>query len=445
VNVDVLVSGGIVVTMDPARRVLRDGAVAIQGRRIAAVGTAAELAASCTPARRIDAGGQMILPGFVNLHSHAGLTIMRGIGEDKGSASLYPPAMAVWEVMTSEDVHAMSMLGFYELLRFGSTTVVENFRQTPAVAEAAERIGIRCALSEIVSDVDRTNGYRFDAAMGERRLAAGIELADRWHGRADGRLTVQLSPHAPDLCSRSLMTTIAEEARRRGLRLTLHVAQTPPEIERVRQLHGCGSVELLSDIGLLGRDVIAAHCIYVSEREMRLLAESGTTVAHNASINAKRGRIPPAIDIMELGGSVGLGTDNYHGNLSEVWKFAISAARARTGDSLRLTPMQVLEMATLNGARALGRLEDLGSLEAGKCADVLVVDLQKPHFYPLIDPIGSLVHNMVGSDIDTVLVDGRVVVDGGRLTTVPHGEILANAQRAADGVWARLRAMYPGV
>ena len=123
----------------------------------------------------------------------------------------------------------------------------------------------------------------------------------------------------------------------------------------------------------------------------------------------------------------------------------ISAARARTGDSLRLTPMQVLEMATLNGARALGRLGDLGSLEAGKCADVLVVDLQKPHFYPLIDPIGSLIHNMVGWDIDTVLVDGRVVVDGGRLTTVPHGEILANAQRAADGVWARLRAMYPGV
>jgi 5-methylthioadenosine/S-adenosylhomocysteine deaminase len=183
----------------------------------------------------------------------------------------------------------------------------------------------------------------------------------------------------------------------------------------------------------------------VSEGEIRRLAESQTAVSHNASINAKRGRIPPAIDILERGGTVAIGTDNYHGNITEVWKFAISAARVRTGDASRLTPMQVLEMATVNGARALGRLDDLGSLEPGKCADLVIVDLQKPHFYPLIDPVGSLVHNMVGNDVDTVMVDGRIVIDGGRLQTVPPEEILAGSQRTAERVWARLRAQYPGV
>lgn len=448
-NVDLLITGGIVVTMDPERRVIDPGAVAIQGSRIVAVGERAAVEASCTPARRISATGSMVLPGFVNIHSHAGLSIMRGIGEDKGSASLYPPAMAVWEVMGPDDVYAMSLLGLFELLRFGSTTVVENFRQVPAVAEAAERIGIRAALSEIVSDVDqnelRTHGYRHDPRLGEARLKSGLDLADRWHGRAGGRLTVQLSPHAPDLCSRTLLSTIAHEARRRGLRMTLHVAQTPREVEQVKQLYGCGSVELLNDIGLLGPDVIAAHCIYINEGEIRLLAESRTAVAHNASINAKRGRIPPAIDILERGGTVGLGTDNYHGNITEVWKFAISAARVRTGDSVRLAPMQVLEMATLHGARALGMLDDIGSLEPGKCADVVIVDLEKPHFYPLIDPVGSLVHNMVGSDVDTVIVDGRVVIDGGRLQTARPEEILAGGQRTAESVWSRLRALYPGV
>lgn len=445
-KVDLVVSGGIVVTMDPARRVLDPGAVAIHAGRIVAVGGAAEIEATHPAGRRISARGAMVLPGFVNIHSHTGLAIMRGVGEDKGSASLYPPAMAVWDVMTADDVHAISMIGMYELLRFGSTTVVENFRHMQAVADAAERIGIRAVLSEIVSDIDQRRGthdYEHDARLGAERLAAGVALAERWHGAANGRLTVQLSPHAPDLCARPLMEQIVREARRRGIGITLHVAQTPREVERVKAVHGRGSVELLNDIGLLGPDVVAAHCIYVSDDEIRLLADTRTAVSHNASINAKRGRIPPAIDILERGGTVGLGTDNYHGNISEVWKFAISVARMRSRDGVKLTPMQVLEMATLNGARALGMEAELGSLEAGKRADVVVVDLQQPHFYPLVDPIGSLVHNMVGSDVATVIVDGRVVIDGGRLQTTSGEEILTVGQRAADGVWSRLRKLFP--
>jgi 5-methylthioadenosine/S-adenosylhomocysteine deaminase len=446
--VDLLVSGGIVVTMDPARRVLQPGAVAIEGNRVAAVGPVGEIEAAYAPARRIDATGRMVLPGFVNLHSHVGLTVLRGVGEDRGSASLFPAAMAVWDVMDEAEIHAMSLLGFFELLRFGSTTVVENSRKASAVAAAADRIGVRAVLSEMVADVDQygieTRGYHYEAHRGEERLRAGLDLAARWHGAANGRLTVQLSPHAPDFCSKTLLTTIGGEARRRGLGLTLHLAQTPREVDLVKRLHGRGSVELLHEIGLLGPDVIAAHCIYVSDDEIRLLASTRTGVAHNASINAKRGRIPPAIQIMDLGGTVGLGTDNYHGNITEAWKFAISAARVRTGDATRLTPMQVLEMATVNGARALGRLDDLGSLEPGKYADLVIVDLQKPHFYPLIDPVGSFVHNAVGNDVETVIVDGRVTVDRGALLTLPPEEILASSQRAAEQVWSRLRAMYPG-
>ena len=446
-NVDLLIAGGIVVTMDPERRVLPSGAVAVSGNRIVAVGDAAEVERACTPVRRIAASGRMVLPGFVNLHSHTGLTIMRGIGEDKGSASLYPPVTTVWDIMGPEDIHALSSLGFYELLRFGSTTVVENFRHMGAVADAAERLGVRAVLSEIVSDVDQpgiaAHGYRFDSRLGDAALGRGLELADRWHGRAGGRLTVQLSPHAPDFCSRELLETIAGEARRRGLQITLHVAQTPREVEQVRRLHGRGSVELLDEIGMLGPHVIGAHCIYVSESEIARLAASGTGVAHNASINAKRGRITPAVEILERGGTVGLGTDNYHGNISEAWKFAISGARVRTGDALRLTPMQVLEMATVNGARALGRLHELGSLEPGKLADVVVVDLQRPHFYPLIEPVGALVHNMVGNDVETVIVDGVVRMSDRRIPGIDLAAVRAEAQAAGEEVWSRLPEWDP--
>jgi 5-methylthioadenosine/S-adenosylhomocysteine deaminase len=447
-QVDTLISGGTVVTMDAERRVLARGAVAIRGNRIAAVGPAQELERRCEAARRIVAGGKLVLPGFINLHSHTPLLALRGKGEDQGSASLYGPAMAVSSTLTEEDTYHLAMLGFYELIRFGSTTVGENYHRMQALAPAAERIGIRAALSEMVADADLGQplggGPVLDRARGEALLRVGLDLADRWHGKADGRITVQLSPHAPNTCSAELLQTMAQEARRRGLCLTMHLAQHPPEVAQVKAAHGCGSVEFLDRLGLLGPGLIAAHCIYVSEAEIALLAASGTVLAHCASINAKRGRFGPAIEVLSQGGTVGLGTDNYHGNISEVWKFAQAGARFRSQNGSRLPALELLELATINGAKGLGLEASLGSLEPGKLADLVIVDLQRPHFYPLIDPVGSAVHNMVGSDVETVLIDGRIVLEGGRLTTLPGEAILANAQAAAESVWGRLRERFPG-
>ena len=443
---DLLVTGGLVGTMNPNRRFFQKGAVAIHGNRIVAVGEAGDLEASVEAERVLRVPGRMVLPGFINLHSHSALSILRGVAEDRGPGSIYSLMMPVENVMTEEDGYHMTMLGMFELVRLGTTTVVENWNKMDGAARTVEQIGIRAVISEIVSDAALlevgSGSYRFDPVKGDEGLKRGMAIVDRWHGKAGGRISVQLSPHAPDTCSPELLKTIGEEARRRGLGITLHVAQTVGEVAQVQAAHGCGSVELMERTGLLGPDVIAAHCIHVSEREIGLLAESGTVVSHNPAINAKRGKIAPAIRILEAGGTVGIGTDNMHGNIVEAWKFAISGARISTGDGTKLQSMQAMEMVTIGGARALGMADRLGSLEVGKLADVVIVDMRKPHLYPLIHPIGSFVHNGMGSDVETVIVDGKVVVENGRLQTVAPETILESAQSTADSVWNRMQERF---
>ena len=446
-NVDLLITGGMVVTMDPGRRVIERGAVAVNHNRIVAVGTAEELEFLYTATRYMQASGRMILPGFVNLHSHTALAVIKGIAEDKGSASLYGLMMPVQHVMTEEDVYHMTILGMCELVRFGTTTVVENYHKMDAVAQAAERIGIRAFLSETIADADllavETQGYKFDSSRIDQGLKRSADFADRWHGKAEGRIRVQFSPHACDTCSPELLKAVGQEARRRGLGITMHVAQRTGEVAQVQKAHGCGSVELLERTGLLGPDLIAAHAIYLSDREIGLMASTQTAMSHNAAINSKRGRVAPAIDLLERGGVVGIGTDNMHSNITEAWKLAIAVARIRKNDGTKLQPMEVLEMVTINGAKAVGLADQIGSLEPGKLADIVVVDMRKPHLYPLIHPIGAFVHNVLGSDIETVIIDGRVVVEAGEVLTQPVDVVLESAQRTAESVWKQLRAEFP--
>lgn len=444
-KVDLLLKHGLVVTMNTEREIIEDGAVAISGNQIVAVGATASVDPLVQADRTIDMMGKMLLPGFINIHSHAVLTVFRGIAEDGGDHSLYGIMMPIQDILSNhpEIIYPLSILGLSELVRFGSTTVVENFFGMDYLAPAAVDIGARAVLSEFSHDAELVDifrkGYRYEQALGEETLQRSVDLVEKWHNKAGGRITCQMSPHAPDTCSPELLRKIGEEARRMNVGLTAHVGQTPREIEQMKQMWGCNPVEALAEAGILGPTFIGAHCIFISPTEMQLMADSGATMAHNPAINAKRGRIAPAVEFRDMGGNVAIGTDNMHGNIIEAMKIGLHCARVRSQDSTKWQPMDMLEMMTISGAKALGMEDQLGTLEVGKLADIIAIDLQKPHLYPLTNPIGSFVHYGIGSDVAWVFIDGQIIVERGELKTVDQEYVLREAQVASDFALSALR------
>lgn len=443
-----LIVGATVVTMDPERRVLPDGAIAIEGDRIAAVGERGALEAAYPTAERLDATGMVAFPGFVNIHTHTMLTVLRGRAEDLGADSLYGQMYPLRSLLGPSERGALGLLGLVESVRFGSTTTLENFVGLADLAPAAERLGARVVLSETVNDAVlpriRTGAYSFSAEQGERQLAAALALADRWHGRADGRIQVIMAAHAPDTCSPELLLRVKAEARRRGLPVTLHLAQTEQEVQQVERRHGCRSVELLDRIGFLGPDVIAAHCIQVTDAEIALLGRAGITVAHCAAIAAKRGRTARVWDMRDAGANVALGTDNMSEDIVEVLRHALVMGRIVRRSGTDPNPWAILEAATLGGARALGLEREIGSLEPGKQADIVLMDYRQPHLTPSYPDsvVPLLVHCALGSDVHTVLVAGRTIVEAGRVVTVDQAAVIREGQAAADLVWARFEAEH---
>ncbi len=292
-----LIAGATVVTMDPERRVLPGAAIALHDDRIAAVGSAADLARANPGAERLEAAGMVAFPGFVNLHTHTSLTVLRGRAEDLGGDSLYGQMFPLRDMLGPDQRYALGMLGLSESVRFGSTTSVENYAGTAHVARAAERLGVRAVISETVNDAVltrvRQGSYTFSEEQGERQLAAGVALVEAWHGKAKGRILCHMSAHAPDTCSSEILQRVKEEAQRLGVGITIHLAQTAEEVAQVERMHGCRSVELLDRLGFLGPEVVAGHCIHVNQAEIEILGRTRTAVSHNAAINAKRGKIAP--------------------------------------------------------------------------------------------------------------------------------------------------------
>lgn len=447
-SVDVLLTHGLVVTMNGEREILEDGAVAISGNKIVSVGLTKLLETQVSAKRVINMKGKMVLPGFINAHSHTVLTVLRGVAEDKGDQALYGIMAPTNKILNEnrEMIYSLSTLGFSELVKFGSTTVVENHRHMAHIAPAAVDIGVRAVLSEISNDADLPKifygEYHYSPTIGDESLQRAIDLVENWNGKAGGRITCQLSPHAPDTCSPEFLRRIGEEARRLNVGMTAHVGQKKIETEQVKKMWGCGSVEALAEAGILGPDFIGAHCVLITPEEVELMAKTGATISHNPAINAKRGNIAPAVEFRELGGNVAIGTDNMHGNIIEAMKLGVHCARVRTGDGTKWQPMDMLEMLTVNGAKAIGMEDKLGSIEEDKIADIIAIDLQKPHLYPLVNPVGSFVHNAIGSDVRWVMIDGKIVVDDGKLQTVDEEQVLREAQKAADFTWKELRK-YP--
>ncbi|MCQ0986331.1 amidohydrolase family protein [Jiella marina] len=398
---------------------------------------------------RIDARGGIVQPGFVNTHNHSPLTIVRGMVEDRGFAPAYTPGVPQGHWLSEDETLALARLGVLELLCAGSTTVVDYYRMPQALARAAEEIGVRAQVGGRVMDADTAalaeGRFVHDPALGEATLAAALDLVESWDGRGNGRISTILAPHAPDTCSREMLTRFAELAAKTGKQVHTHLAQSVMEVEQIREREGMSPVEFLEDTGLLNEDLVAAHCIYLPDEDIQRAGGAGIAVAHAPIGNAAFGAAAPIVALRDAGARITLCTDTKSADMFEAMRYALSAARSReagkTGRaSLALNAREVFGWATSAGAKALKGHGATGTLKVGDPADLVVLDADAPNLAPVIDGFGIVVHSGSGANVRTVFCDGECLLRDGRPTRVDASEVIATAQAVADRLWARAAA-----
>jgi 5-methylthioadenosine/S-adenosylhomocysteine deaminase len=442
---DLLLTDLTVVTVDSRMSVIEAGAIGITDGRIAWLGAAASLPAATQAKRRMALPGRVAMPGLVNVHTHAILTMVRGVAEDLGFAPAYTPGIPHGHDVTPEEAVALARLGTVEALLFGSTLINDTYVHADLTLPAMASLGGRVYSCGRIHDADFSligdGRWEYHREIGERTLGEALELATRWHGKFDGRAGVQLSAHAPDTCSDALLRDIAQASGRHGLRVNTHLAQSRKEVAQVMHRSGRTPAQLLEDCGLLNDRLLAAHCLFLDENDIARCGRAGIHVAHIPKGNATGGTRALTSALRRAGARLALGSDNMHADLVEVMRWALAIGRLQEdGVDDFWQPADVLRMATIDGARAMGLDHEIGSLETGKRADLAVFDFRRPHLVPCVNAMGNLVHVAQGRDVEHVFVDGVQVVDGGRPTQADLDDILRDAQQAATALWQRARA-----
>jgi len=432
---DLLISGGTVLTMDARRSVLRNGAVAVAGRRIVAVGPARAVAEQIVAERMIDATDCAVMPGLINAHTHLAMNVQRGLSTTVPDA-LYRVMWPIERSMTGEDCYVGALLGAAEALKAGTTTVNDHYFFMQDIARAITEVGIRGVMGHTIMTRD-------GPFVGRAEFDKGVAFARRWRGRHP-LVHPALAPHAPDTVSPERLRELRALATEMGVPLHLHLAQSQREVETILSEYGMGSVEHLYQMGFLGPDVVAAHCIYISQHEVGLLAESGTHTVYCPRTHALYGRSQRAVEAMAQGVSVVLG-DDYTGrdfgfDLFAEMQAAAMVQRELTGDPQALPAMKLLEMVTVDAAQALSLEGQVGALAPGHLADVIVVNLGTLHTTPAFDVADAVVFGCSGRDVRTVVVDGQVVVEEGRLTRVDETAIIERARTTSTSLLDRALA-----
>ena len=446
----VLIKNGTVITMDRERRVIEHCDILVENDRIRAVGdvsgigdvgdveTAGGVSTARAADRVVDATGCIVIPGLIQTHVHLCQALFRGMSDDMELLDWL--RLRTWPLEAAHDeesIYYSALLGIAELLRGGTTCVVdmETVNHTENAFRAIAQSGIRAVSGKVMMDWgdDVPDALR---ETGERSIAASVELADSWDGAADGRIRYAFTPRFAVSCSDWLLREVGRIAAQRGAYVHTHSSESRGEIEIVEAERGARNVIYLDRVGLLGPRTILAHCIHVDQAELDTLARTGTHVAHCPSVNLKLASgIAPAPEMLDMGINVGLGADGAGGNnnLDQFVEMRLAALihKPRLGPTA-MPALRVLEMATVRGAAALGMEDEIGSIEPGKKADIVLLDLRKPHAGPgaCVHPVSRVVYSAHSSDVVMTMVDGQVVYSGGQLTNIDESEVLDRCDEA---------------
>jgi len=437
---DLLVTGATVVTMDGQRHVWDDGAIAVKGDAIIAIGPGSDVLSKFEAAKKIDAKGKLIIPGLINGHTHIPMVLLRGLIDDvtldDWLRKYIFPAEA--KNVTEDFVRWGSRLALAEMIRGGTTTFADMYYFEDAEAEETKAAGLRGFLGETWIDFpapdNKTEGEM--AAYTERFLK-------KWQG--DPLIHASVAPHSIYTCSEKTLRDSAALARKYHAPILIHVAEMRKELTDSLAQHGATPVQYLERIELLGPDVLAAHCIWLDYTDMKILADRQVGCVHNPSSNMMLASgVAPVVDERAAGMRVGLGTDGPAGSNNDLDMMEEMDLAAKLQKTYRVDPRALgakgaLEMATIEGARALHMEKEIGSLEPGKKADFVILNLNVPNAVPIYDVYSQIVYALKASEVETVIVGGKTLLRDGKLLTVDEVQAMATAKEYANNVQASLK------
>ncbi|MBE3559257.1 MAG: amidohydrolase [Ktedonobacteraceae bacterium] len=447
-----LLKNATIITMNPAREIISDGALAISGNRIVAVGKTAELQARYQGEEMINLQGKLVIPGLIDTHVHLAQAMLRGCADDMELIQWL--CERVWVLQgnyTEEDGYASARLCIAEMLKSGTTTFLESMLAHrygfDGIARAVDESGIRACLAGIVMDIGTyaTKDNAMHPGLIESRetsLLGVLAMHEKWQGAGSGRIHVWFGPRTPGGVTPELYREMSDLARQRNMGITMHLAEVEADKIFLQEKYGLSPVSFAESVGLLGPKTVLVHMIWLTPEDITKLAETQTSVSHNPSSNSKLAsgvcKVP---QMLAAGVNVALGCDGGPSNndydMIREMKLAAILHKAVTRDPLILPAETVLEMATINGARALGLEQEIGSLEVGKKADLVVLDFNRLHTTPSVNPISTLVYAATGGEVDMVIVDGAVVVEQGTLLTMDEQEVIEQARKQAAEVYRR--------
>ncbi len=430
-SIDLIVQNGTVVTMDASRRVIENGAVAVSKNEIVAVGTTTEINQKFTTKQTIDARGKLIIPGLINAHTHVPMSLFRGIADDldlnEWLTKFIFPAEA--KNVTEDFVRVGTRLGVAEMIRGGTTTFCDMYYFEDAVADETFKAGMRGVLGETIIDFPVPDNKTHEAAM-----AYTEKFINKW--KNNSLITPALAPHAPYTVSTEHLRNVKRLSDKLNAPIVIHVSETRKEVDDSVAAKKFRPVEYLESIGFLNNRVIAAHTIHISDAEIDILKKREVGAAHNPQSNMKLASgVAPIPQMLLKDLAVGLGTDGAASNNDlNLWEEMDTAAKLHkvfSGDPKVVNAQQAFEMATMRGARALHLEKIIGSLEAGKRADLVIVDFDDLNQTPFYNVYSHLVYATKADDVRTVIIDGRIVMRDRRLLTLDENAIKkdANAYR----------------
>ncbi|MEK6322619.1 MAG: amidohydrolase [Acidobacteriota bacterium] len=433
-RVDIIIRGGTVITMDGSSRVIDNGAVAVRGERIVAVGPAGEIAAKYTATRNILAAGKVIMPGLINTHTHVPMVLFRGIADDLVLMEWLQKYIFPAEAKNVDEqfVRWGTRLGCLEMIRGGTTTYVDMYYFEDAIADETARAGMRAVLGETLIDFPAPDNKTWDAGMTYTE-----KFAAKWKGHP--LITPAIAPHSAYTVSTDHLKQAHSFSERLGIPLVIHVAEDPAEVKTIEERYGSSSVAYLERIGLLDERVIAAHMIWPTSDDIGTLAKRRVGVAHCPQSNMKlAGGTAPVPQMLKAGVAVGLGTDGAASNNDlDLWEEMDTAAKLHkltSKDPTVINAREAIEMATIRGARAIHQDKEIGSLEAGKRADLIIVGMDSVHQTPLYNVYSQLVYATKASDVETVMINGRVVMQNRRVLTIDERSVRAKATQYRDRI-----------
>ncbi len=431
-NVSLIVANGIVITVDGTRRVLNPGSVAINGTQIVAVDTPAAIAARYRSADTIDATGKVVMPGLINTHTHAAMVMFRGLGNDLNLMDWLQkyifPAEA--KTVSPEFVRVGTRLALLEMIQSGTTTFADMYYFEEEVAKVTKAAGMRGVLGQTVIEFPVA-----DAKTPAEALARTEAFAKQFEH--DELITPSIAPHSVYTLDAKTLTAVSELAKRLMIPIQIHLAETQAESGLSQERHHMRPVATLESLNFWAPTTLAAHGVWINDDEIALLKRRGVGVSNNPESNMKLASgTAPVMKYRKAGVNVGIGTDGAASNndldMFEAMRQTAFQQKLVSMDPTAISAAEALEMATLGGARALGRGQHLGSLEPGKLADLIIVGMSKARQQPLFEPMSQIVYASRGDDVETTIVNGKVLMRDRKVLTMDEAAVLRDARVAAD-------------